>query len=276
METREYVNSEYAKGLDTRGLRKAFLVEKVFDAGKMTAVYSHVDRMIVGGIVPMSDAIALPVSKALGTEYFLERREMGVINIGGAGAIEVDGVVYEVGAREAMYLSKGSKEVRFISKDSANPAKFYFNSAPAHRACRTMVVRREDAQHVALGSEAECNKRVIHQYIHPAVLETCQLVMGMTEFSEGSVWNTMPVHTHERRMEVYLYFDMPEDRVVFHFMGKPEETRHLVVRNEQAMISPSWSIHAGVGTGKYTFIWGMAGENQTFGDMDTVAMADLL
>lgn len=275
MEAREYVNSEYAKTLDTQGLRKAFLVEKVFEAGKMTAVYSHVDRMIVGGIMPTTDAIALPVSKALGTEYFLARREMGLINIGGAGVIEVDGVAYEVGAREAMYLSMGSKDVRFKSKDSGNPAKFYFNSAPAHRACRTRVVRFEEAQHVALGSEAECNKRVIHQYIHPAVLESCQLVMGMTVFSEGSVWNTMPVHTHERRMEVYFYFDMPEDRVVFHFMGKPEETRHIVVRNEQAVISPSWSIHAGVGTGKYTFIWGMAGENQTFGDMDSVAMVAL-
>jgi 4-deoxy-L-threo-5-hexosulose-uronate ketol-isomerase len=275
MEAREYVNSEYAKGLDTQGLRKAFLVEKVFEAGKMTAVYSHVDRMIVGGIMPTTDAIALPVSKALGTEYFLARREMGLINIGGAGVIEVDGVAYEVGAREAMYLSMGSKDVQFRSKDSGNPAKFYFNSAPAHRACRTRVVRFEEAQHVALGSEAECNKRVIHQYIHPAVLESCQLVMGMTVFSEGSVWNTMPVHTHERRMEVYFYFDMPEERVVFHFMGKPEETRHIVVRNEQAVISPSWSIHAGVGTGKYTFIWGMAGENQTFGDMDNVAMAAL-
>jgi 4-deoxy-L-threo-5-hexosulose-uronate ketol-isomerase len=276
MEVREYVNSEYAKGLDTEGLRGAFLVEKVFDVGKMTAVYSHVDRMILGGIVPTTEAIVLPVSRALGTEYFLERREMGIINIGGAGAIEVDGIRYEVGPRDGLYISKGSKDVRFMSRDAAEPAKFYFNSAPAHRECQTMVVRLEDAKHVALGSEAECNKRVIHQYIHPAVLETCQLVMGMTVFSEGSVWNTMPAHTHERRMEVYLYFDMPEDRVVFHFMGKPEETRHLVVRNEQAVISPSWSIHAGVGTGKYTFIWGMAGENQTFADMDSVAMADLL
>jgi len=275
MEAREYVNSAYAKGLDTQGLRNAFLVEKVFEAGKMTAVYSHVDRMILGGIMPTTDAVALPVSKELGTDYFLARREMGLINIGCAGVIEVDGVAYEVGAREAMYLSMGSKDVRLRSKDSANPAKFYFNSAPAHRACRTRVVRFEEAQHVALGSEAECNKRVIHQYIHPAVLESCQLVMGMTVFSEGSVWNTMPVHTHERRMEVYFYFDMPEDRVVFHFMGKPEETRHIVVRNEQAVISPSWSIHAGVGTGKYTFIWGMAGENQTFGDMDSVSMAAL-
>ena len=275
MDTREYMNSEYAKGLDSEGLRAAFLVEKVFEAGEIRMVYSHVDRMILGGIVPAAGPLSLPVSKELGTEYFLERREMGIINIGGAGAIEVDGSRYEVGPRDGFYISKGSKDVRFTSGNEVEPAKFYFNSAPAHRACPSRLVTLDQAKHVALGSDAECNKRVINQYIHPAVLETCQLVMGMTTFSEGSVWNTMPVHTHERRMEVYLYFDMPEDRVVFHLMGKPQETRHIVVRNEQAVISPSWSIHAGVGTGKYTFIWGMAGENQTFGDMDTVAMGDL-
>ncbi|MFA5851778.1 MAG: 5-dehydro-4-deoxy-D-glucuronate isomerase, partial [Spirochaetales bacterium] len=172
-------------------------------------------------------------------------------------------------------ISMGSKEVAFSSDDPANPAKYYFNSAPAHRACPTRLVTLAQAKHVEMGSAADCNKRVINQYIHPAVLETCQLVMGMTVFSEGSVWNTMPAHTHERRMEVYLYFDMPEDRLVFHLMGKPGETRHIVVRNEEAVISPSWSIHAGVGTGAYTFIWGMAGENQTFSDMDGVPMGAL-
>ncbi len=276
MEAREYVNSEYAKDMGTEDLRKVFLIDKLFLPGESIMVYSHVDRMIVGGIVPTSVPLALPVSKELGTEFFLERREMGIINIGEAGSIEVDGTRYDVGPRDGFYISKGSKEVKFASKNPGAPAKFYFNSAPAHRACPTRLVTFEQAKHVAMGSEAECNKRVINQYIHPAVLETCQQVMGMTTFSEGSVWNTMPVHTHERRMEVYLYFDMPEDRIVFHFMGKPQETRHIVVRNEQAVISPSWSIHAGVGTGKYTFIWGMAGENQTFGDMDNVAMADLL
>ena len=275
MEIREYVNSEYAKTLDTDGLRSNFLVKDIFTPGEITMTYSHVDRMIVGGVTPAGKALALAATKALGTEYFFERREMGVINIGGAGTVTVDGTKYAVGPRDGLYISMGSREVSFESSDAAAPAKFYFNSAPAHRACVTRLVTLAQAKRVELGSEAECNKRVINQFIHPAVLETCQLVMGMTIFSEGSVWNTMPVHTHERRMEAYLYFDMPADRVVFHTMGKPDETRHIVVRNEQAVISPSWSIHSGVGTGAYTFIWGMAGENQTFTDMDAVPMASL-
>ena len=272
MDIREYVNSEYAKGLDTEGLRSNFLISGLFLSDQITMTYSHVDRMIAGGITPATKALTLAATKELGTTYFLERREMGIINIGGAGSIAVDGTKHSVGARDGFYISMGSKEVTFASDDPSNPAKFYFNSAPAHRACPTRLVTMAQAKHVELGSAAECNKRVINQFIHPAVLESCQLVMGMTVFSEGSVWNTMPVHTHERRMEVYLYFDMPKDRVVFHLMGKPGETRHIVVRNEQAVISPSWSIHAGVGTGSYTFIWGMAGENQTFTDMDNVPM----
>ncbi|MCE1195196.1 5-dehydro-4-deoxy-D-glucuronate isomerase [bacterium] len=272
MDIREYVNSEYAKGLDTEGLRSNFLIGDLFLPDQITMTYSHVDRMIAGGVTPATKALALAATKELGTTYFLERREMGVINIGGAGSITVDGTKYAVGARDGFYISMGSKEVTFASDDPANPAKFYFNSAPAHRACPTRLVTMAQAKHVEMGSAADCNKRVINQFIHPAVLESCQLVMGMTVFSEGSVWNTMPAHTHERRMEVYFYFDMPKDRVVFHLMGKPGETRHIVVRNEQAVISPSWSIHAGVGTGAYTFIWGMAGENQTFTDMDNVPM----
>lgn len=275
MEIREYVNSEYAKKLDTEGLRANFLVKEVFKPGEITMTYSHVDRMIAGGITPAGSALELPVTKELGTGYFLERREMGIINIGGAGSITIDGAKFKVGPRDGFYISMGSKSVAFTSDDAANPAKFYFNCAPAHRPCPTRLVTLDQAKHVEMGQASECNKRVINQYIHPAVLETCQLVMGMTVFSEGSVWNTMPVHTHERRMEVYLYFDMPEDRVVFHFMGKPRETRHIVVRNEEAVISPSWSIHSGVGTGSYTFIWGMAGENQTFTDMDAVPMSAL-
>jgi len=275
MEIREYINSEYAKSLDTSGLRKEFLMEQVFIADNMTMLYSHVDRMIVGGAAPAKVSISLPISKELGTDYFLERREMGIINIGGAGSIEVDGTRYEIAPRDGFYIGKGARSVIFSSSDPDNPAKFYFNSAPAHRTCPTRIITFDQAKHIEMGSDSECNKRVINQYIHPAVLETCQLVMGLTSFYEGSVWNTMPVHTHERRMEAYFYFDMPADRVVFHFMGKPRETRHIVVRNEQAVISPSWSIHCGVGTGKYTFIWGMAGENQTFTDMDGVAMGDL-
>ncbi len=275
MEIREYVNSEHAKHLDTEGLRANFLVREVFKPGEITMTYSHVDRMISGGITPSGSALELPVTKELGTAFFLERREMGIINIGGAGSITIDGVRYQVGPRDGFYISMGSRSVAFESADPATPAKFYFNCAPAHRPCPTRLVTLDQAKHVEMGQAAECNKRVINQYIHPAVLETCQLVMGMTVFSEGSVWNTMPVHTHERRMEVYLYFDMPSDRVVFHFMGKPNETRHIVVRNEEAVISPSWSIHSGVGTGSYTFIWGMAGENQTFADMDVVPMSVL-
>lgn len=275
MEVREYINSEFAKGLDTAGLRRHFLVEKLFVPGALTMTYSHVDRMIVGAATPAQMALDLPVSKELGTDYFLQRREMGVINIGGAGTVTVDGVRHALGPREALYIAMGSKAVAFESASAENPAKFYYNSAPAHRAFQTRSITLAQAKRVELGSDAECNKRVINQLIHPAVLETCQLVMGMTIFSEGSVWNTMPMHTHERRMEVYLYFDMPADRVVFHFMGKPDETRHIVVRNEQAVISPAWSVHSGVGTGAYTFVWGMAGENQTFTDMDVVPMAGL-
>lgn len=275
MQIREYLNSEYSKGLDTEGLRSNFLITDIFVPGKITMTYSHVDRMIAGGITPTDEPLVLAATRELGTDFFLERREMGIINIGGAGSIAVDGATFPVGPHDAFYISMGSKSVAFRSLNAANPAKFWFNSAPAHRACPTRRITHDNAKQVAMGSAAECNKRVINQYIHPAVLETCQLVMGMTEFSEGSVWNTMPVHTHERRMEVYLYFNMPKDRVVFHLMGKPTETRHIVVRNEEAVISPSWSIHAGVGTGAYTFIWGMAGENQTFTDMDTVPMGDL-
>ena len=207
---------------------------------------------------------------------FLERRELGAINIGGPGRVSIDGTNHDVGSREAVYLSMGVKELVFSSIDPKNPAKFYFNSAPAHRRTESRIITKDQAKRVELGSDEACNKRTIFQLIHPAVLETCQLVMGMTSLASGSVWNTMPTHTHERRMEVYLYLDLPEDGVVFHFMGPPSETRHLVVRNEQAVISPSWSIHSGVGTQNYTFIWGMVGENQTFTDMDQVPMKSLM
>lgn len=275
MDIRESVNSEYARTLDTEGLRSQFLVNDIFVPGRINLTYSHVDRMIVGGVTPAGAALALAATKDLGTEYFLERREMGIINIGGPGSVTVDGIRHAVGPRDGLYVSMGSKSLSFESADSAKPAKFYLNSAPAHRACPTRLVTLAQAKRVEMGSAAESNERVINQFIHPAVLESCQLVMGMTVFSEGSVWNTMPVHTHERRMEAYLYFDMPADRVVVHFMGKPDQTRHLIVRNEEAVISPSWSIHSGVGTGAYTFIWGMAGENQTFTDMDAVPMSTL-
>ena len=272
MEVREYVGSLQAKAMSTSELRSNFLVSGLFSTDNANLVYSHVDRMIIGGIMPVSAAVGLPVGKELGTSCFLERREMGIINIGGAGSVTVDGTVYSMGPRDGLYIGMGAVEVLFSSASADAPAKFYFNSAPAHRSCKTRLVTLAESRKVALGSAAEANKRVINQYIHPAVLESCQLVMGMTMFEPGSMWNTMPTHTHERRMEAYFYFDMPSDRVVLHLMGKPDETRHLVVRNEEAVISPSWSIHAGVGTGSYTFIWGMAGENQTFDDMDFVPM----
>ncbi|PKK96458.1 MAG: 5-dehydro-4-deoxy-D-glucuronate isomerase, partial [Tenericutes bacterium HGW-Tenericutes-3] len=215
------------------------------------------------------------LSSSASPTFFLERRELGVINVGGPGFIKLDGTNYDMTERDGMYIGLGVKDVVFGSKDSANPAKFYINSSPAHRKFPTVHIPFKNANPNKLGSPKQLNERTIYQYVHPAVCESCQLVMGMTILSEGSVWNTMPCHTHERRMEVYFYFDMEADTRVFHFMGEPTETRHFVMANEQAVISPSWSIHSGVGTSKYTFIWGMCGENKTFGDMDFVNMSDL-
>ncbi|HUZ17442.1 MAG TPA: 5-dehydro-4-deoxy-D-glucuronate isomerase, partial [Spirochaetia bacterium] len=231
MDVREYVNSEFAKSLDTEGLRQRFLVERIFLPGQITTTYSHVDRMIVGGINPLGAALTLVAGKELGTSSFLERREMGIINVGGPGRIRVGQKESRVGSLDGFYLAMGSREVSFSSDEATRPAKFYYNSAPAHRSYESRLITIEEAKKVAVGSEAECNKRVINQFIHPDVLETCQLVMGVTAFSEGSVWNTMPAHTHDRRMEVYFYFNMPQDRVVFHIMGRPNETRHIIVRN---------------------------------------------
>lgn len=276
MEVRESVNSACAERMNTAEMRRSFLVTDVFMPGRVSMTYSHVDRMITGGVTPLNTPLRLSVGRELGTGFFLERREMGIINIGGAGTVTVDGSAFSLNPRDGLYIGMGAKDVSFASVAAVDPAKFYFNSAPAHHSFPTQPVASTDCRKVSLGSSEEGNKRVINQYFHPAVLETCQLVMGMTMPETGSLWNTMPAHTHERRMEVYLYFDMPENRVVFHFFGKPDETRHLVVRNEQAVISPSWSIHSGVGTGPYTFIWGMAGENQTFDDMDHVPMSDLM
>ncbi|MBM7840695.1 4-deoxy-L-threo-5-hexosulose-uronate ketol-isomerase [Alkalihalobacillus xiaoxiensis] len=259
----------------TNKLRDQFLMEKVFISGEWNITYSHVDRIIYGGVMPIESALQLPAGDSLSATYFLERRELGTINIGGAGYVHVDGSTFEVGQEEALYIGKGAKDVSFESVDSNNPAKFYINSCPAHHTYETRVITKEQAQKRALGTKESMNERVINQYIHPDVLPTCQLTMGMTELAQGSGWNTMPSHTHERRMEVYFYFNMAEDTNVFHLMGQPEETRHLVVRNEQAVLSPSWSIHSGTGTANYTFIWGMCGENQDFDDMDFVPMQQL-
>lgn len=275
MEIRQPIHSAHAKQLDTAGLREQFLIENLFQAGQINLTYSHIDRIIVGAAVPTETAIAFEGGKEIGVDFFLQRRELGVINIGEPGLVVVDGQTYEIGAREAIYVGMGAQDIRFESVSAEQPARFYLNCAPAHHAYPTRKITREDAAPETLGNQENCNVRTIYKYLHPAVLPTCQLLMGMTELSPGSLWNTMPCHTHERRMEVYLYFDMNQDNVVFHYMGEPQETRHLVVRNEQAVISPSWSIHSGVGTAAYTFIWGMVGENQTFHDMDHVAMSDL-
>ena len=266
---------EDSKHYTTGELRKHYLIEKVFIEDEVNLVYSHVDRVIAGGITPVKKALKLEGCKELGSEYFLERRELGVINIGGDGKVVIDGVEYEVKSREGLYVGMGSKELVFTSADEKNPAKFYINSSPAHKTYPTVMINLEKANKVHLGDLANSNKRTIYQYVHPAVCQSCQLVMGMTMLEPNNMWNTMPCHTHERRMEVYLYFDMTDDNKVFHLMGEPNETRHIVMGNEQAVISPSWSIHSGVGTKNYTFIWGMAGENQTFTDMDHVAMDDL-
>ena len=266
---------EDSKHYTTEELRKHYLIEKVFIEDEVNLVYSHVDRVIAGGITPVKKSLKLEGCKELGSEYFLERRELGVINIGGDGKVVIDGVEYEVKSREGLYVGMGSKELVFTSADEKNPAKFYINSSPAHKTYPTVMINLEKANKVHLGDLANSNKRTIYQYVHPAVCQSCQLVMGMTMLEPNNMWNTMPCHTHERRMEVYLYFDMTDDNKVFHLMGEPNETRHIVMGNEQAVISPSWSIHSGVGTKNYTFIWGMAGENQTFTDMDYVAMDDL-
>ncbi|MGF1777317.1 5-dehydro-4-deoxy-D-glucuronate isomerase [Vibrio nomapromontoriensis] len=275
MNIRQPIHSDHAKQLDTAGIREQFLIEDMFQPDAINLTYSHIDRIIVGGAVPTASALALQGGKELGVDFFLERRELGVINIGHPGIITVDGVEYEIGTRQALYVGKGAKDVQFSSTSAESPARFYINSAPAHQTYPTRKIGVEDASVETLGSPENCNVRTINKYLHPSVLPTCQLSMGLTELAPGSLWNTMPCHTHERRMEVYLYFNIQADNLVFHYMGEPQETRHIVVRNEQAVISPSWSIHSGVGTAAYTFIWSMVGENQTFHDMDHVKMSDL-
>lgn len=277
MDIRQSIHSDHAKTLDTAGLRKEFLVETIFTADRYTMTYSHIDRIIVGGVMPVTQTLSVggEVGKQLGVSYFLERRELGVINIGGPGTITVDGTCYEIGHRDALYVGKGAKEVVFASVDAAKPARFYYNCAPAHTTYPTKRVTPADVAPVVLGEDVTSNRRTINKYFVPDVLETCQLSMGLTELAPGNLWNTMPCHTHERRMEVYFYFGLEENSCVFHMMGQPQETRHIVVQNEQAVISPSWSIHSGVGTRAYTFIWGMVGENQVFDDMDHVKVGDL-
>jgi 4-deoxy-L-threo-5-hexosulose-uronate ketol-isomerase len=275
METRYAHHPEAVKSYDSATLRRHFLVERVFVTGELNLVYSHVDRVVFGGAVPTTAGLALEGGKAFGTPNFLDRRELGVINLGGAGRVLVDGEAHALGYGDGLYVGMGKRTVVLESLDPAHPAKLYLMSCPAHAAHPTAVITRADANPRRLGTAEACNVRTIYQYVHPAVCASCQLVMGWTVLEPGSVWNTYPPHTHERRMEVYLYFGMDEAARVFHFHGQPSETRHLVLANEQAVISPSWSIHSGVGTAPYSFIWGMAGENQTFDDMDVLGPDDL-
>jgi 4-deoxy-L-threo-5-hexosulose-uronate ketol-isomerase len=260
---------------DTEELRKHFLVERIFASGELNLAYTHVDRVIFGGACPAGGRLELLGGKELGAERFLDRRELGVINVGGPGRVILGGEATPLAKGDGLYVGMGVPSVGFESDDGSSPAKFYLVSAPAHQSYPTVKIERSKANPRKLGAPETCNVRTIYQYVHPAVCKSCQLVMGMTVLEPGSVWNTWPSHTHERRMEVYLYFDMADTSRVFHMHGQPKETRHLVVANEQAVISPSWSIHSGVGTGAYTFIWAMAGENQNFDDMDNLAPSDI-
>ena len=266
---------EDVKGYDTDALRRHFLVEKIFAVGELKLVYTHVDRVVFGGIVPTTQALALTGGKEFGTPNFLDRRELGVVNLGDGGRVVVDGKPQTMANGDGLYVGMGTKTVSFESDNPAKPAKFYIISSPAHATYPTVHITRDKANPRKLGASETANVRTLYQYVHPAVCQSCQLVMGITILEPGSVWNTYPPHTHERRMEVYLYFDMADSTRVFHLHGEPTQTRHIVVANEQAIVSPSWSIHSGVGTGAYSFVWGMAGENQTFDDMDNLGPDDL-
>lgn len=279
MDIRYSCNQRDFKRYTTQEIRREFLIENLFVPDQVVPVYSHVDRMVTLGVMPVDEKV--PLDKGIdiwhnfGTRYFLERRELGLFNVGGCGRVTVDGTVYELGYKDCLYITMGAENVVFETADPKAPAKFYMVSAPAHTSYETRLIRIADAAKKPLGSMETSNKRVINQFIHPDVLKTCQLSMGMTVLDPGSVWNTMPAHTHERRMEVYFYFEVPEGNVVFHMMGEGQETRHIVMGNEQAVISPSWSIHAGAGTSNYTFIWATGGENQAFDDMDVIPTPEL-
>lgn len=263
------------KGMDTASLREAFLLEDLFAPAQIQFTYTHYDRMIVGSALPTDAPLQLGNYDPLKAQYFLERRELGIINIGGKGTVTADGQTYELGKLDCLYLGKGTKDVQFASADAANPAAYYLLSAPAHATYPNTLMTAAGAAPVQLGTVATSNQRTIYKYIHEDGIASCQLVMGLTVLEPGSVWNTMPAHTHNRRMEAYLYFDLAADSRVFHLMGQPSESRHLVVANRQAIVCPPWSIHSGCGTASYSFIWGMAGENKAFTDMDPVTFEQL-
>lgn len=279
MDIRYSASPNDTKRYTTEELRREFLITDLYQPDTVQVTYSHVDRMLIMGIMPVSQTVSIDkgidVWANFGTSYILERREAGVFNLGGAGYIIADGIRYELGFQDCLYIAKETKEVIFGSNDASAPAKFYLASTPAHKVCKTTFLSIADANKRPCGGEKNSNKRVINQFIHPDVLETCQLSMGLTQLEKGSVWNSMPCHTHERRMEVYTYFGMPEDNIVMHFMGQPTETRAIVMQNYEAVISPSWSIHCGCGTTNYSFIWAMGGENQVFDDMDNLKPTEL-
>ncbi|MDE3740942.1 5-dehydro-4-deoxy-D-glucuronate isomerase [Maribacter polysaccharolyticus] len=273
-QTRYASSPEAVKKYDTTALREEFLIDDLMTKGVITFTYSHYDRYIAGSAVP-EKPLKLETIDPLKAEYFLERREMGIINVGDNGSVEIDGETYPMGHKDALYIGMGAKEVVFKSDDPKKPAMFYLNSAPAHSSFPTKKVSLEEANKLELGSLETANHRTVNQMIIGGIVKTCQLQMGMTELKTGSVWNTMPAHVHDRRMEIYFYMDIPEGQSVCHFMGQPQETRHIWMQNNQAVISPPWSIHCGSGTSNYTFIWGMAGENLDYGDMDVAKITEL-
>lgn len=276
MEVRYSPDPVRFKRMTTQEVRDSFLVETLFKQDKIVMVYCDVDRAIVGSALPVDKPLMLTAGNELRADYFCQRRELGVLNIGNLGSVLVDGQRFNMDNRDALYIGLGCQEISFVSANPYEPAMFYLLSYPAHDSYPTKHIKKADAEPVHLGSHEACNKRTIYKLIHPGGVQSCQLVMGFTELADGCVWNTMPPHTHERRMEVYLYFDMPDNNRVFHFMGQPQETRHIAVANGQAVISPSWSIHSGAGTSAYTFCWGMGGENQAFDDMDHLTIEEIL
>ncbi|WP_439626874.1 5-dehydro-4-deoxy-D-glucuronate isomerase [Shinella sp.] len=275
IEVRHAAHPDAVRTFDTEALRAHFLVETVFAPRRIALTYSHYDRFVLGGAMPLEGALVLGAPKAIGQKTFLAERELGVLNIGGAGRVRVDGTVHDLARLDCLYVGKGAVDVRFESETPGDPAKFYLISAPAHAVHPTRIITKAQARHHELGETATANRRGLHQFIHPEVCDSCQISMGFTLLEAGSIWNTMPCHTHERRMEAYLYFDIAPEHRVFHFMGEPHQTRHLVVASDQAVISPPWSIHSGAGTSRYGFIWAMAGDNRDFTDMDHLAIGEL-
>jgi 4-deoxy-L-threo-5-hexosulose-uronate ketol-isomerase len=275
MEVRYAPDPQRFERMNTAEVRQSFLIHDLFVPGELKLVYSDIDRLIIGSAVPTTTPLLLEAGPELAADYFAQRREIGAFNIGGQGIVRVDGEEYPVANKEILYIGRGRQAIEFTTLDANNPARYYLISLPAHTSYPTQHAGLDAAESAHLGTQAESNRRTIYKYIHPQGIQSCQLVMGFTELAEGSIWNTMAAHTHERRSEVYMYFDLRGDAVVFHFMGQPHKTRHLVVRDGQAVISPSWSIHAGAGTSNYCFVWAMGGENQDFSDMDAIGMEEI-